>query len=202
LSRAKGNGSPPDEGPVKINVVDRRHHAREGEKGAADAGGPRYPAVVEELRARVEQAEKRAREAMTRAESEIDAVRERLQRDVDRRVRDGKSALLAALIEVVDNLDRAARAAAGAPAAVSAGIDLIRQQMLALLKSEDVTPIETLGLEYDPNVAEAVAIDSVEPDRDNQVLEEIQRGYRHGPGVLRPARVRVGKTAARTPSQD
>ena len=194
-AKGKGNGSPPDEGaPIKVTVVDRRHHAHPGEgEGAAGSGGPRHPALVEELKARAEAAERLAREAMIKAQAEIDAVRERLQRAVDRRVMEGKSRLLVPLLEVLDNLDRAIRVAESESKVVAEGIDLIRQQVLGLLKSEGVEQIETLGLEYDPNVAEAVVVDKVESGRDNLVTEELQRGYRYGSIVLRHARVKVGR---------
>jgi molecular chaperone GrpE len=194
----KGNGSPPDENaPAKMTVVDRRHHAQPAEDSAASPGAEtRYPSFVEELKDRVEIAEKRMRQAVQEAHSEVDAVRARLQRDVERRVMEGKSRLLGAMLEVLDNLDRAAKVAAGESKLVADGIELIRKQMLAVLKSEGVEPIETLGLEYDPNVAEAVVIEAVEPARGNLILEEIQRGYRHGDTILRAARVKVGKATA------
>lgn len=194
----KGNGAPPDEGtPIKVTVLDRRHHAQMSEEAAGDAASAeRYPTVVEELKARSEAAEKRASEAVARAHAELDAVRERLQRDVERRVMEGKSRLLGGLLEVLDNLDRAACVAQADAAVVAEGVELIRKQLLSLLKSEGVEPIETLGLEYDPNVAEAVAVQTVEPDSDNLVLEVMQRGYRYGETILRPARVKVGKAAA------
>ena len=194
-AKGKGNGSPPDEVvPVRITVVDRRHHAHP-EEGAGQGGseGPRHPALVEELKARAEAAERLAREAMTKAQTEIDAVRERLQRDVDRRVMEGKSRLLVPLLEVLDNLDRAIRVAESESKVVAEGIGLIRQQVLALLSSEGIEQIETLGLEYDPNVAEAVVVEKVEPGRDNLVTEELQRGYRYGSIILRHARVKVGR---------
>ena len=187
----KGNGG---EIPVKINVVDRRHHA-DASSGGDAAEAERYPTVVEQLRARTEAAELKAREAIARADAEIDAVRERLQRDVDRRVMQGKSALLGAMLEVVDNLDRAARHAAETAPAIADGIDLVRQQILAVMKMEGVEPIETLGLPYDPHVAEAVVMEPVDADRDNTVVEEIQRGYRYGESILRPARVKVGRAS-------
>ncbi|HEY3176288.1 MAG TPA: nucleotide exchange factor GrpE [Candidatus Polarisedimenticolia bacterium] len=189
---AKGNG---DDNPVKINVVDRRHHAHPDDAGEAGAPSERYPTIVEQLRARTDAAERKAREAIERAEGEIDAVRERLQRDLERRVTQGKSALMTSVLEVIDNLDRAARHADETAPAIAAGIDLVRQQLLSILKAEGVEPIETLGLTYDPHVAEAVITEPVGPDRDNLVVEEIQRGYRYGETVLRPARVKVGKAS-------
>lgn len=182
-----------DEGtPIKVNVVDKRHHACPEEDGAERSP---YPTFVEELKARADAAERRAREATRRADAEIDAVRERLQRDVDRRVMQGKAALLSSVLEMVDNLERAAGAAAAHSPVLGEGIDLIRQQALAILRDQGVEPIETVGLEYDPNVAEAVEVQAVDRGRDNLVIEEIQRGYRLGEAILRPAKVKVGKAA-------
>jgi len=175
-------GTNRDEGhPVKVTVVDRRHHAADD----APAGGEprsRYPSFIEELRERAQEAERRAGEAVARAERELDAVRERLKRDVDR------------MLEVVDNLDRAAGVAAAESEAITRGIELIRQQVLGILENEGVAPIETVGLEYDPNVAEAVMLEPVEPERHNLVIEELQRGYRLRDTILRAAKVKVGRT--------
>jgi len=192
----KGNGAPPDENvPSKLHVVDRRHHANPAE--GHEALEAKYPSFVEELKGRAEAAERRAAEALTKAHAELDAVRDRLQRDVERRVMEGKTRLLGSMLDVLDNLDRAAKVAEAGPKVVADGIELIRQQLLAVLKSEGVEPIETFGLEYDPTVAEAVVVEPVEAERDNLVVDEVQRGYRHGERVLRPARVKVGKATLR-----
>ena len=182
----------PDDTPVRISVVDRRHHAEDAE-GLDSPAGDRLPTFVEQLKARTEAAEKKAAEALTHAETEIDAVRERLQRDLERRVMQGKAGLLTAMLEVIDNLDRAARHAEATSTAIGEGIDLVRQQMLAILKTEGVEPIETLGTTYDPHIAEAVVTVGVGPESDNLVVEELQRGYRYGETILRHARVKVGK---------
>ena len=183
-----------DEGiPIKVNVVDKRHHACAEEQGAGLLERSPYPTFVEELKARADAAERRAREAVRRADAEIDAVRERLQRDVERRVIQGKAALLSAVLEMVDNLDRAAGVASTHSPVLGEGIDLIRQQALAILRDQGVEPIETVGLEYDPNVAEAVEVQAVDRGSDNMVIEEVQRGYRLGEMILRPAKVKVGK---------
>ncbi len=183
--------------PRKINVVDRRHHAHgEATEGSLERRS-QYPTMVEELRARTESAEKGAREAVARAEAELEAVRERLQRDVERRVNEGRSDLLSALLDVADNLDRAAETAAGESESICKGIELVRQQLQGILEKEGVEPIRVLGESYDPHVAEAVSVETVEPERDNRVIEEIQRGYRFGQAILRAARVRVGKTSTR-----
>ncbi len=186
----------PDPERAKINVVDHRHHVRpDGATDAHENARSRYPSFVEELKDRTELAEKRAREAMARVDAELEAVRERLAKDVDRRVSQGKAAFLGSMLEVADNLDRAARGAIQESPAIRDGLELIRQQLAGALKAQGVEPIETLGLPYDPHVAEAVVVELVEAARDNVVIEELQRGYRLGDVILRPARVKVGRAA-------
>lgn len=183
---------PPDDAPVRIQVVDRRHHAEDADGPAASAGD-RLPTVVEQLKARTEAAERKAEEALAHAETEIDAVRERLQRDLERRVMQGKAGLLTSMLEVIDNLDRAALHAEGSSTGIGEGIALVRNQMLAILRTEGAEPIDTLGTVYDPHVAEAVVTVPVGPESDGLVVEELQRGYRYGETILRHARVKVGK---------
>jgi molecular chaperone GrpE len=121
-------------------------------------------------------------------------VRERLTRDVERRVGQGKADLLAPLLDVLDNILRAAGAAAQESASIGEGVGLIGLQLQSLLKQQGVEPIETVGMPYDPHVAEAVVIEPVEQERHDIVLEELQTGYRFGETILRPARVKVGKS--------
>lgn len=181
-----------DTGNVKVSVVDRRHHAS-GETETKGADRSPYPSVVQEMEARTSAAEKRAKEAIARAEAEIDAVRQRLTRDVERRVTEGRARLLGAMLDVVDNLERAAATARGESDKVADGVELILRQVLGILSAEGVEPIETLGHEFDPKLAEAIGVEPVERARHNQVVTEVRRGFRLDDTILRPARVIIGR---------
>jgi molecular chaperone GrpE len=71
------------------------------------------------------------------------------------------------------------------------GVELIVKQMQDVLRQLQVQPVPALGVEFDPRVHEALG--SVERDDlpDQQVAEEIRRGYRLRERLLRPALVRV-----------
>jgi len=191
----KGNGKSEGREPA-FSVIDRRSTSVD-----ADAAGaaPRLPTYVEELKARAEEAERRAREisaAYRRIDEERDAFRERLSRDLDRRLEMARAELLRKTLDILDDLDRAIAAARAAtdPAALLAGVTLIRDRLFQVLASEGVQAVATAGQRFDPTVAEAIATEETpDPERDGLVLEESSRGYTLGGTLLRPARVRVAR---------
>lgn len=189
----KGNGADRDS---RFEVIDRRPSFTDD---AGSAPEPRLPTYVEELKRRAEEAESRAREisaAYRRIEQERDAFRERLSRDLERRLEIARSELMRKVLGVLDDLDRAlaASGAGGDPAALAEGVSLIRDHLHGVLVSEGVEALDTMGKPFDPAVAEAVAVEETDrPERDNLVAEEFQKGYMLGGTLLRPARVRVAR---------
>jgi molecular chaperone GrpE len=107
--------------------------------------------------------------------------------------------LLAKLLAVVDDFDRAL---ANVPEDVHEGwvdgVRLVERKLQTLLESEGVTPIEAVGEPFDPTLHEAVVHEPTTEYPDNTVIGEVQRGYRLRDRVLRPALVRV----ANNPKQD
>jgi molecular chaperone GrpE len=187
----KENGQEPS-----FSVIDRRPTF--GNDRATEAE-PRYPSVVEELKARAEEAEKRAREisaAYRRIEEERDAFRLRLARDLERRVEMARVEMLRKVLGVLDDLDRALAVDVGASGAgaLRAGVTLIRDHLLQVLSSEGAQVLELVGQRFDPALAEAVSVEETDdPARENLIMSETGRGYTLGATLLRPARVRVAR---------
>ncbi len=75
--------------------------------------------------------------------------------------------------------------------AVLEGLQAIRRKMLAVLEREGVVPFNSVGEPFNPELHEAVASEKTDAYEPGVVVEEVQRGYRWGDAVLRPARVRV-----------
>jgi molecular chaperone GrpE len=100
--------------------------------------------------------------------------------------------LISKLLGVLDDFDRALE---HVPEDVHEGwvdgIRLVERKLRNVLESEGVTPIEALGLPFDPNQHEAVVHEETNEFPDNQVIGELQRGYRLRDRVLRPALVKV-----------
>jgi molecular chaperone GrpE len=65
--------------------------------------------------------------------------------------------------------------------------------LLAVLEAEGVTSMESLGESFDPRFHDAVGVVKSDEYESGAVAEELQRGYRWGDDMLRPARVRVAQ---------
>jgi molecular chaperone GrpE len=93
-------------------------------------------------------------------------------------------------LPVLDNFQLALGSAASVEQ-LRTGVELIVKQMEDVLRSLNVTTVETVGVRFDPRVHEALeSIDRTDLP-DHQVLEEVRRGYRIRDRLLRPALVRV-----------
>ena len=100
--------------------------------------------------------------------------------------------LISKMLSIVDDFDRAlASVPEDAHEGWVEGIRLVERKLRTVLESEGVTPIEAVGQPFDPNLHEAVVHEETREYPDNVVIDEVQRGYRLGDRVLRPALVRV-----------
>ncbi len=114
-----------------------------------------------------------------------------------------KERFIRSFLPILDDFDRTLREAQSAQnvEAVIRGVEIIRDQMLTILKSHGVHPIDTLGEKFDPARHEAMLRRS-EPDKeDDSVLEEFQKGYTLNGKVLRPSRVAINKIQAPAEAQ-
>ncbi len=108
--------------------------------------------------------------------------------------------LIASVLDVVDNFERALEAyektdseAEKSITSFMDGMQAIHKQLLDTLKEEGVEPIPAMHEEFDPFMHEA--IETVPTDRfaEDTVIEEVQKGYLMKDKVIRPAKVKVSK---------
>jgi len=127
---------------------------------------------------------------------ETEAYRERMSRGIERRFEERRDQLLVKFIEILDNFDRALDAAekSGAHTSLIEGLILVRTQLVQTLKDQGLERIPVLGLPFDPEASEVVQMETVDdPDQDQVVIRELQRGYRLGGRVARASRVIVAQ---------
>lgn len=188
-----------------VRVVDRRWWARAAAGDTAEdraAPASDKPLYVQELEQRLAARDEELRETIARyrdASAEFDAMRARLRKDATRDAERSRRQVLADLLDVVDNLDRAvdaARAAGTAPTLLQ-GVELVRDQFLARLGAHNVARFVSLRQRFDPARHEAATMVPVEdPAQDGIVVGIIREGYAIGDDVLRPAIVAVGHIAS------
>jgi molecular chaperone GrpE len=126
-----------------------------------------------------------------RVQADFDNYRKRALRDQERLVAHAHERLVRELLPILDDLERALEAAERhEEAQLVDGVTLVQRSLRAALAKEGLTEIDTSG-QFDPHVHEALLTQPA-PDADpGTVLDVVQRGYRLGDKVVRPARVIV-----------
>lgn len=158
---------------------------------AATESAPADGANVAELQKQRDQYYDR----LLRKTAEFDNYRKRIERERVQQAEAAASDLLAELLPLVDDLERALNADAGSEGAEAyrRGVELIHRHLLELLRKRGVRPIEALGADFDPHFHQAVSHEPAEGRREGEVIEEFRRGYMLGDRLLRPAMVKVAK---------
>jgi molecular chaperone GrpE len=175
-----------DDSPDRAAIDELADNAPDG------ADDPPSPAeALETLRRERDEFEDR----WLRQTAEFDNYRKRIDRERRELAEYAASEVLLELLPILDDLERAraAAAASGDPVLDShlEGLDLIHRQFMDMLRKRRVSPVETVGADFDPNVHQAVGQEPSGTHREGEVIEELRRGYRLGDRLLRPAMVRV-----------
>jgi molecular chaperone GrpE len=187
---------------ITVKVVDRRWWANPEASPKSDGGSAASlkPTYVEQLEQQVAEKDKQAQEYIAKyrqAASEFEEARLRLRRETGKDVERARRDILAELLDVVDNLDRALDAARQSPSpdALLKGVEMVRRQFLSKLEAFGVTPIDS-SARFDPALHEAIStVPAASDDEDGTIAGVIRQGYRIGDEVLRPAAVAVAKRA-------
>ena len=127
---------------------------------------------------------------LKRVAAEFDNFRKRIARDQEAQSARAHEKLVKELLPVLDDLERALVAAEEhEEAKLEEGVRLVHRELRSALGKEGLVEIETDGV-FDPHVHEALLTQPSE-QADGAILEVIQKGYKLGNHVLRPARVVV-----------
>lgn len=131
-------------------------------------------------------------ERLQRKQAELENFRKRLQREKEDFLQHATADLVRALLPALDAFDRALKHRdANIPEDFYQGMDLIYRQLLEVLGRAGLSPVETAGKLFDPHFHQAVETVQVPGARDQEIVEELQRGYRLKHRLLRPAIVKV-----------
>jgi len=133
------------------------------------------------------------RERGLRMLAEFDNYRRRTKQERAVAEQAGKREVLLALLDLVDDFDRALLHVSDARDEVANGVRLIRQRFSDVLHSNGVTAFDSEGTPFDPTVHEAITMIDGDGDGSGTVYAEERRGYFMNGELLRPARVAVLK---------
>ena len=117
--------------------------------------------------------------------------RRRIERDGSKVAEEGKRGIMLALLDIIDDMEKALQFANDSKLPSVKGLQIIHQKSLALLKTHGVLPFESVGTPFDHNLHEAVAMAEHEGNDPGTVVDELRRGYLWNNELLRPAQVRV-----------
>jgi len=170
------------------------------EETAADEVTKEVEEVTEldALRQELEEAKVQAAEYLDgwqRARAEFANYKKRNEQERQELFKLANSTLISRLLSIFDDFERAFQTLPSNLLSLTwiDGVALIYRKLQAILDGEGLTPMETEGQSFDPLVHEAVTYEESAEHQEGQIIGEVQRGYKLGDRVLRPALVRVAK---------
>lgn len=178
----------------KETLADRRV------EGGADFTAPELPSDLAAAYQELREEKDALYERLLRKQAELENFRKRVQREKEEFHQHATADLVRALLPTLDGFDWALKHRdAAVPAQFYQGIELIYQELLEVLKRAGLSPLETVGKTFDPHLHQAVETVPASQHRDQEIVEELQRGYKLKHRLLRPAIVKVA-VAPRTES--
>ncbi len=176
---------------------------------------PKPPPTAAEYEAKIaslESGKKEYWDRYLRAAADLENFRKRTKRELEDARYDAKVKTLKEMLPVVDNLERAIEHAAGggvggtnavgaqAPSPIVEGVQLVLRQFQTAFERLEVVAVEAQDKPFDPNLHEAISQQESEAPP-GVIVQVLQRGYKIGERLLRPALVVVAKPAAAKPAE-
>ncbi len=133
--------------------------------------------------------------------AEMENLKKRNQKELERTIKYGNERILGDLIEVVDNFDRVALALVNDNDQkiknLKIGMDMVRKQFVDILGKNGLSTIKSIGQIFDPNFHEAVGTEEVNETnkevKDQQIVKEYLQGYELNGRLLRAAKVVIAE---------
>ncbi|MFB3763713.1 MAG: nucleotide exchange factor GrpE [Methanotrichaceae archaeon] len=122
---------------------------------------------------------------LRRCRAELDNVLRRTAREKEELAKYASEKLICKLLCVLDSLEQASKH--------DEGSRVLFMQLLDILKSEGLSPIDSIGKKFDPYIHEAMFQINSEDAEDGTVAQELQRGYALNSKVIRFSKVAVAK---------
>ena len=155
------------------------------------------PALQKALEAAKSEAEKlkgdleQLNDVKLRLAAEYDNFRKRSQREKDAIYSDATASTVTALLPVIDNVERALSAENASAEDMRKGVEMINTQAQQVFEKLNVTAFGAVGETFDPNIHHCVGTVDAEGVESGAIALVLQKGYKLGDKVIRPAMVQV-----------
>ena len=128
-----------------------------------------------------------------RLAAEYDNFRKRSQREKDAIYADATASGVAALLPIIDNIERALAAENASADDMRKGVEMINAQAVQVLDKLGVSSFGQIGETFDPNIHHCVGTLSTEGVESGAIAAVLQKGYKLGDKIIRPAMVQVAE---------
>ena len=139
--------------------------------------------------------QKESQDQILRMKADFENSKKRFEREKMDAIKYANEKLLAEILPIMDNLDRAmASLNEGHDVAkIAQGMKLAQTELHGVLEAHGVTTVKGIGEDFDPQFHEAVGFVEESGLEDGKVAQEVQRGYLLNGRLIRPSRVRIVK---------
>ena len=182
--------SDPGEETGRIAVARPEDLAAEAEEAAGEDEGEPEPAPESELDTALRERGEYLSLAQ-RTQADFENFRKRATRDTAAAGERARGGVVKELLPVVDNLERALASANPEEGHLAGGVKLVHSELIGVLSRSGVEQFDPVGERFDPAEHEALTVRAQEGTDPGVVLDVVEKGYRAGEAVLRPARVVV-----------
>jgi molecular chaperone GrpE len=141
---------------------------------------------------------------LLRTTAEFENYKKRMAREMDEFRKYANQSLLREMLSIVDHIELALQAAGatGSEKTIADGLNLTLKELTRILEKFNVTPVESAGKPFNPEVHEAILREPSERLPENSVVREMQKGYMINGRLLRPALVVVAAPPAASAEGD
>jgi len=154
----------------------------------------RMPEVPTDTQSKVEEELSEMKDKYLRLYSEFDNFRRRTSKERLDLMKTANQEMMAALLPVVDDLERAKQATEKATEidAVKEGLDLVFSKLGNVLQQKGLKAMEAIGQPFDAELHEAITQIPAGDDMKGKVVDEVEKGYYLNDKVIRHAKVVIG----------
>jgi len=161
---------------------------------ASEDGSPTVAAANTELE-RLKAERDTLLDRLARLQAEFENARKRAAREQQEHRDYAVTDAVKAILPILDSFDRALTTQNTEAAEFRSGIELINKQLHDALVKLGVRPIPAKGEPFDPHLHQAIEMVDTDEEKDQHVIDELQRGYKLKDRLLRPSMVRVARNS-------